>query len=211
MAASLIISSVVSAGAQNIRIEVAGLLGEKAVLVIDGRQKILQIGDSVQGIKLIAIEMEGVTLEIDGRRDFYPLGVTQIGTSFSAPDAKVSERVYRDASGMFRTMGSINGYPVTFLIDTGASIIAMNSSQAKRLGLQYLLDGERTVVSTASGNIGAYHLKLEKVAVGQIKLTNIEAVVIEGTHPEDILLGMSFLGRLNVKNENAVMMLETKF
>jgi aspartyl protease family protein len=112
---------------------------------------------------------------------------------------------------MYRTLGSINGYPVSFLIDTGASIIAMNSIQAKRLGIQYLLDGKPGVVSTASGNVAAYNIRLASVAVGQIKLNDIEAVVIEGTHPEDVLLGMSFLGRLNVRNENEVMMLEPKF
>ncbi len=211
MAAGLIIFSPMLPGAQQMRIEVAGLLGEKAVLVIDGAQKVLQIGDNVQGIKLIAVEQEGVTLEIDGQRGYYPLGSVGIGTSFSAAKAKPVERVYRDSSGMFRTLGSINGYPVSFLVDTGASIVAMNSSQAKRLGIQYLLDGEHTVVSTASGNIGAYNIRLENVAVGQIRLSNIEAVVIEGSHPEDILLGMSFLGRLNVKNENEVMMLEVKY
>lgn len=112
---------------------------------------------------------------------------------------------------MFRTVGSINGYPVNFLVDTGASIVAMNSIQAKRLGIQYLLDGNPTMVSTAGGNVAAYNIRLKNVSVGQIKLQDIDAVIIEGAHPEDVLLGMSFLGRLNVKNENEVMMLETKF
>lgn len=197
-------------GAEGVKIEIAGLLGDKAVLIINGQQQILQLGETVRGIKLVAVAAEGVTLEIDGRQDYYPLGSAQIGTSYSVSE-KISERVYRDGSGMFRTMGSINGYPVNFLIDTGASIVAMNSNEAERLGIQYLLDGQPTMVSTASGNVEAYNIRLENVAIGQIKLSNIEAVVIEGTHPPDILLGMSFLRRLNVKNENEVMMLETRF
>lgn len=198
------------AGAQGARIEVAGLLGEKAVLIIDGRQHVLQPGEAAQGIKLIAINVEGVTLEIDGQQDYYPLGGDRLGTSFSA-SAKASERVYKDRSGMFRTIGSINGQLVNFLVDTGASIIAMNSEEAYRLGIQYLLDGQRITVSTASGEVEAYNVRLKSVAVGRIKLTNVEAVVIEGAHPPEVLLGMSFLGRLNIKNENEVMMLETKF
>ncbi|HEX5055046.1 MAG TPA: retropepsin-like aspartic protease [Gammaproteobacteria bacterium] len=199
------------AGAHDARIEVAGLLGDKAVLVIDGKQKILRTGEATpEGVKLIAVEAEGVTLEIDGARDYYPLGEAGIGTNFDV-SANTVERVYRDSSGMFRAAGSINGYPVNFLVDTGASIVAMNSVQAKRLGIHYLLDGVATVVSTASGKVPAYNVRLDNVAVGRIKLTGIEAVVIEGSHPEEVLLGMSFLGRLNVKNENEVMMLETKF
>jgi aspartyl protease family protein len=198
------------AGAQEARIEISGLLGEKAVLMIDGRQQVLQIGETVQGIKLLAVAAEGVTLEIDGHEDYYPLGSAQVSTSFSVRE-KISERVYRDGNGMFRTMGSINGYPVNFLVDTGASIVAMNSNEAERLGIRYLLDGQPTMVSTASGSAAAYNIRLEKVAVGQIKLTDVEAVVIEGNYPEIVLLGMSFLRQLNVKHENEVMMLETKF
>jgi aspartyl protease family protein len=212
MAAGLVIFSwaALPAGAEGTKIEIAGLLGEKAVLIIDGRQHVLQIDETVRGIKLVGVAAEGVTLEIDGRQDYYPLGSTQVGTSYSLR-TKTSERVYRDGSGMFRTVGSINGYPVNFLIDTGASIVAMNSSEAERLGIRYLLDGQPSMVSTASGKVAAYNIRLENVAVGQIKLTNIDAVVIEGTHPEDILLGMSFLRQLNVKNENEVMMLEMKY
>lgn len=212
MAAALVFSPALSADdGKGVRIEVAGLLGEKAVLVIDGKQKVMQIGETAaEGIKLIAVEAEGVTLEIGGKSDYYPLGSKQVHTSYSV-NVKTVERIYRDSSGMFRTMGSINGYPVSFLIDTGASIVAMNSIQAKRLGIQYLLDGEPAMVSTAAGNVKAYNVRLKNVSVGQIRLADIDAVVIEGTHPEDVLLGMSFLGRLNVKNENEVMMLEVKF
>jgi aspartyl protease family protein len=199
------------AGVHDAHIEVAGLLGDKAVLIIDGKQTILQAGEATpEGVKLIAVEAEGVSLEINGARDYYPLGEAGVGTSFSV-SANTVERVYKDANGMFRAAGSINGYPVSFLVDTGASIVAMNSVQAKRLGIQYLLNGVATVVSTASGKVTAYNVQLDNVAIGRIKLTGIEAVVIEGSHPEEVLLGMSFLGRLNVKNENEVMMLETKF
>lgn len=211
MAGILLFPLAASAAAKGVRVEIAGLLGDKAVLIIDGSQKVLRAGEvTPEGIRLIAIEDEGVTLEINGEHDYYPLGSMQVGTSYTAK-TKTVERIYRDRSGMFRTMGSINGYPVNFLVDTGASIVAMNSIQAKRLGIQYLLDGDPGIVSTASGNVAAYNIRLENVSVGEIKLTNIDAVVIEGTHPEDVLLGMSFLGRLNVKNENEVMMLETKF
>ncbi|HEY3488221.1 MAG TPA: retropepsin-like aspartic protease [Gammaproteobacteria bacterium] len=194
-----------------VQIEVAGLLGDKAVLIINGRQKMLQAGaEAVNGIRLIAVEAEGALLEINGTQEYYALGGKQITTQYAVKE-KISERVYRDNSGMFRTIGSINGYPVSFLVDTGASIIAMNVAAAKRIGIQYLLEGQSTMVSTASGNAAAYSVRLDSVAVGQIKLSNIEAVVIDGTHPPEILLGMSFLSRLNVRNENEVMLLEPRF
>ena len=112
---------------------------------------------------------------------------------------------------MFKTTGSINGYTVNFLVDTGASSIALNSNMAKRLGLQYKLKGDPTIVTTASGSVSAYSINLDRVKVGEIMLRNVAAVVIDGSEPSTPLLGMSYLGRLNIVNEGQVMKLEQKF
>ncbi len=112
---------------------------------------------------------------------------------------------------MYTTVGSINGMPVNFLIDTGASAVAMSAAEAKRLGVNYKLEGERIQVRTASGISAAYRVQLDTVKVGDILQRNVNAFVIEGNAPQMVLLGMSYLGRLKIRNEGSVMHLEQKF
>lgn len=91
------------------------------------------------------------------------------------------------------------------MLDTGATTVAMNKSQAKQLGVDYRMKGERIVVSTASENVKGYRIRLKSVSLGKIKQRNVEAMVIDGDHPGPILLGMSFLGNLKVEKEGKVM------
>ena len=112
---------------------------------------------------------------------------------------------------MFQTTGSINGLPVQFLVDTGASSVAMNSAEARRLGIDYRVVGEETRVATASGIESAYAVNLERVKVGEIQLHNVAGVVIDGAQPQQVLLGMSFLGQLDMNNEGTVMTLRKKY
>lgn len=192
-------------------IEVNALLGTKALIVIDGQRRLLAEGErSEEGVMLVSVEEEGVMLEVNGETTFFSLGSSRVGTKFSRPE-KVVERVYRDNEGMYRTAGSINGHIVGFLVDTGATSIAFNSHDAKRLGINYLLEGVPTTVNTAAGAARAWAVKLDRVTVGQITLHNIPAMVLDGSSPSEVLLGMSFLERLNVQHQGEVMVLETKF
>ncbi len=111
---------------------------------------------------------------------------------------------------MYMTVGNINGRSVRFLVDTGASAISMNTEQAKQLGIHYDKTGIPAGVSTASGFVKAYRVRLKSVSVGKITQTNVEAFVIDGNHPGPILLGMSFLGRLSVEHSGNAMTLIQK-
>src|SRR5690606_1037943 len=114
----------------NIVIEVAGILGSKVVLMIGKRQRVLSIGETApEGVKVIDIDDEGATLEIDGERDYYTMGSSRVSTVFTEPEV-VEELIYKDSSGMYRTSGYINGLPVGFLVDTGATAVAMNRNEA---------------------------------------------------------------------------------
>ncbi len=191
-------------------VQVSGILGSKAVLQVEGKQRIVAIGkSSPEGVKVLAIEGEEVLLEIAGEEQRLTLGDAPIGTAFAQPD-KIVERVYK-SNRMYRTTGTINGRTVDFLVDTGATTVAMNANEAKRLGINFLLDGQKTYVNTASGKAKAFYLKLNTVSVGRIKLSNIDAVVIDGDSPSVVLLGMSFLGRLDIQHKGEVMILETKY
>ncbi|MEM7401677.1 MAG: TIGR02281 family clan AA aspartic protease [Pseudomonadota bacterium] len=191
-------------------IEVMALFKDKAMVNINDKQYLLKVdGEEILGVKLIKATSKYALLEIEGSQKKYILG-NRVQASYSKVEKK-TVHIYRDGNGMFKTTGSINGYTVDFLVDTGASVIALNSAMAKRLGLQYKLKGEQTVVVTASGKEHAYSISLDQVKVGEIMLRNIRGVVIEGNDPDTPLLGMSFLGRLNIKNEGQQMSLEEKF
>ena len=192
-------------------IEVQGLFSNKAVISIDGKRHILAVGKlSPEGVKLVSVNSSGAILEIDGKQKQYNLGdSSSISTTFDQRD-KQQEKIYVNSAGMYMTYGNINGRSVQFLVDTGASAIAMNTDQAKHLGIRYDKYGVPAGVSTASGYADAFKVRLKSVAVGDITQTNVEAFVIAGKHPGPVLLGMTFLGRLDVEHSGNAMTLTQK-
>ena len=193
-------------------IEVQGLFSNKAVISIGGKQHILAVGKlSPEGVKLISVDSSGAVLAIDGQHKQYNLGgSSSVSTTFNQRD-KQQEKIYVNSGGMYMTYGNINGRSVQFLIDTGASAIAMNTDQARHLGIRYDKYGIPAGVSTASGYADAYKVRLKSVSVGDITQTNVEAFVIDGKHPGPILLGMTFLGRLDVERSgNAMTLIQKK-
>ncbi len=190
-------------------IQVAGLFRDKAVVLIDGSRHVLSIGEqSPQGVRLIEADSKRAILEFDGKRGVYPLG-NRVHTGFAAPRI-LQVNVYRSPNGTYVTTGSIDGLPVDFLVDTGATAIAMNSNEARRLGIAYRIVGDKINVNTASGTSSAYSVNLGKVRVGDIEMTNVEAYVLDGEQPGKVLLGMSYLRHLNISNEGQIMRLEKK-
>jgi aspartyl protease family protein len=186
------------------RIEVQALFGGKAIVMIDGQRRTLSAGEaSPEGVKLIKADSKQAVLEVDGRRKAYQPGGA-ISLSYAKPEHH-EEKVYADERGMFHSVGTINGRTVRFLVDTGATTVAMNKSQARQLGVDYRMKGERIVVSTASENVKGYRVRLKSVSLGKIKQNDVDAMVIDGDHPGPILLGMSFLGNLKVEKSGGIM------
>jgi aspartyl protease family protein len=187
-----------------LQVEVQALFGGKAVVSIDGQRRTLSIGQTgPEGVKLINADSKQAVLEIDGKAKAYKPGGA-ISLSYAKPK-HLEEKIYADERGMFRSVGTINGQTVRFLVDTGATTVAMNKSQAKQLGVNYRMTGERIVVSTASENVRGYRVRLKSVSLGKIKQKDVVAMVIDGDHPGPILLGMSFLGKLKVEKAGDVM------
>jgi aspartyl protease family protein len=180
---------------------------------IDGKRHLMRSGEtSPEGVTLVSADSDGAVFRHRGRT----LRRSLDGRAWapgSAPAAASGEevRVYRDNNGMFMTAGSINGLPVGFLVDTGASSVAMNAGEARRLGIDFRVDGDSTYVSTASGVARAYSLRLDRVKVGTIELRNVEALVIDGASPTEVLLGMSFLQRLELLNQGDHLTLRRKY
>ncbi|QKQ27426.1 retropepsin-like aspartic protease family protein [Candidatus Reidiella endopervernicosa] len=192
------------------KLQVMGLFKNKAVMKIDGKRRVLSVGsESPEGVRLISADSQFAVVEIDGKESRLPLG-NEVGANYAS--AVPSEVIIAiDNAGMYRTTGSINGQMVDFLADTGASAVALNANDARRLGIDFRLHGTEARVSTASGIERAYHLKLSSVKVGAIELNDVDAMVLEGDFPTEALLGMSFLGQLTVVNENGMMKLRKRF
>jgi aspartyl protease family protein len=200
-------------GAQAVEsIRVLGLFTNKAIVEIDGKRRVLTVGQREKsGVKLISADSEQAVIEIDGVRNSYRLGAhTALGTKFETPGPAASVQIYPDIAGMYSINGSIEGFPVRFLVDTGATLVSMNRNEAKRLGLDYKLTGTEGRASTASGVTRAYYLTLKRVKVGDIELRDVAAAVIDSDHPPDVLLGNSFLGRLDMQRDGQIMELRKK-
>lgn len=196
--------------AENIVIH--ALFENKAIVIIDGKRRVLTVGQpSPEGIILVDTNTVDETIIIrEGNQErVIKLGAVSLG----AIKEKKNEPVilWANRNGHFYAEGYIDGVAIRFLVDTGATTIALNSKHAKRIGLDYKRLGKKGLASTASGVVPIYSLKLTKVTVGNIDLYNVDAGVIEGSYPAEALLGMSFLGKLEMKNDGQRMDLTKKF
>lgn len=187
---------------------VYALFQDKAVVMVNGMKRVLNVGErSPEGILLLSSDGDSATVEINGRREQLSLG-THLGSAISAP-TQAEVRLYPDAKGMYFTDGAINGQSVRFLVDTGATLIAMNAGLAKRLAIDYRM-GKKGSVETASGIENAFAITLKSVKVGAVELKNVAAVVLDGGYPTEVLLGMSFLGQLEMQHDAKHLVLRKK-
>lgn len=104
----------------------------------------------------------------------------------------------QDRGGHYVAEGEINGQPVTFLVDTGATDVALPESAARALGLEF---GPRIKVMTAAGPATAWLTRLDEVAVGGIRRRNVRASITSGEF-DGILLGMSFLKHYSLQQQD---------
>jgi aspartyl protease family protein len=101
----------------------------------------------------------------------------------------------RNAYGHYVSSGTINDHEVVFLLDTGASDIAVPESLASDIGLT---KNQRILVRTANGNTRAYRTRLASVGIGDIKLYDLNATILTNMSGKEILLGMNFLKHFEI-------------
>ncbi len=181
------------------------LFNERAMLSVDGtKAKIVRAGQTHLGVSLISSNTSEAVIEVNGQRKTLKLnGTATLSQSLGAEPATTGEQslvLYEDSRGFYRTDGYIDGERTNFLVDTGANIVVFSSRAADRLGIDYK-SGQRTFATTASGRAPMYSVSLNSVSVGGIRLRNIQGGVIEGGFPEVPLLGMSFLGGLELNKK----------
>lgn len=196
------------ASAQSADIGVVGLFPNKAVLVIDGAPpKTYSVGASIgPGMKLLAAGDGVATIDVGGRKQTIALG-EHVNRNPAGERASVT--LPADSRGHFMVQGQINGGNVRMLVDTGATMVAMPASEARRLNIDYAR-GRTGFVNTANGVAPAYMVKLDRVKVGDIEIHQVDAMVQE-QGLDIILLGMSFLNRTEMRREGQQMVLTKRF
>ena len=195
-------------------INLNGVVGNKALLVIDGgKPRWLVAGEtSPEGVMLISVSGESAVIEMGGKRQTLTMGQNArlSGGNPSTASGNPSVVLTADSQGHFVTTGTINGVTVRLLIDTGASFISLSGAEAKRLGIDYLA-GRKAFSSTANGVVPTYIVKLDEVRLGDITLNNVDGMVHAGDGLPIALLGMSFLNRMEMKRYGGKMVLTKRY
>ncbi len=205
--ASLLLANVCFA---ETKVNIVGLFNNKAVLIINGgKPKTLSVGQTSEGVKLIAANSQIATLQIEGKTK--QLGMGQAATVGGGANSAVQSVVlYANSQGHYVSDCQINGVTLKFLLDTGATTVALNSGDAKYANIDYKR-GEPIQVSTANGIVTAYRTTIATLKIGSVTLNQVEVSVLEGGSPSVVLLGMSALSRLDMKREDIALTLTKKY
>jgi aspartyl protease family protein len=192
------------------QVNIVGLFSNKAVVIINGgKPKTLSVGQTSDGVKLVAADSKIATLQIEGKtKQLYMGQAASVGAA--ASNATSSVTLYSNAQGHFLSDCQINGVTLKFLVDTGATTVALNSGDAKYANIDYKR-GEPIQVGTANGVVTAYRVTIANLKIGSITLSQVEASVLEGGSPSEVLLGMSALSRLDMKRQGIALILTKKY
>lgn len=192
-------------------VKAIALFENRAMLSVDGgKAKIVRVGKTLSGVKLLSSNTSEAVIEVNGKRERLTLNSSlvleeSLGSKASNSYAS-SVQLFVDSQGFFRGKGAINGEALEFLVDTGANLVVLNSVEANRIGIDYK-SGAETFAQTASGVAPMYLITAKKMSLGGIELSNVQMGVIEGGFPAYPLLGMTFLGRLNMERSGEIMTL----
>jgi len=198
-----------NAWSEDLQILVMALYRDHVVVEINRKQHFLAVGQRTpEGVTLISANSNQAVMDIAGQRSTFELN-NRVGGVYSAPAEMPVVSIW-PTNGMYLASGSVNGYTVDFMVDTGATVIAINGETAKRLGVDYL-GANQIGVRTASGVELAYSIQLQNVQLGDISLDNVDAVVIDGPEPQRALLGMSFLNAFDMERKGERLDLRRKF
>ena len=200
-------------------VALAGLMGGKALVVVDkGAPKLLAIGESHQGVKLLGVQGDQALLEYAGVSHSLRLGEAPAGIRNGTGQGAGSSGVVPSnqtivlpvgTGGHFYSKALINGKSVQVLVDTGATSVALGADEAQRLGLDFKA-GKQVRVATANGPAQAWQIKLSSLRMGDVELFDVDAVVTASYMPM-VLLGNSFLTRFQMTRTNDQMVLVKRF
>ena len=205
--AALLTVLVAGSAAQAQSVALAGMLGNKALLVVNGTApKTVAAGETHEGVKVISTSSDQAVVEQNGKRNILRIGEAPVNVGASKSGGKGNRIVLvAGTGGHFMTAGQINGKAVQFMVDTGATSVAMGAQDAERTGINFRI-GQPVMMSTANGSVQGYRIKLDSVRVGDVEVFGVDAVVTPQPMPY-MLLGNSFLTRFQMLRENDQMTL----
>jgi len=119
-------------------------------------------------------------------------------------DGFIEVKLVSNQQGHFVASGQINGQPVDFMLDTGATDVSIPADLAKRLKLE---EGFGVTLSTANGLSQGYRTRIDRLQVGDIVLRDVRALVAPGLDGNQVLLGMSALNKLEFTQRGGTMLL----
>ena len=212
LSATALLAVVTAAHAQSVTL--AGSMGTKALLVIDGQPHTLAVGQSARGVTLLQLSDGQAQVRTGGQTGSATatlrLGAAPARLSGTPQAATAAREIVLPVGlgGHFMSSGAINGRPVQFMIDTGATMVALSQAEAERIGLDYR-DAPRAVTQTANGAVPVHRVSLRTVRLGEVDVANVDAIVMPAQMPY-VLLGNSFLGRFQMRRENDQLRLERR-
>lgn len=188
----------------------SGRMGDKALLIINGQLHTVSPGAKRDGVTLISVAENQATVEIEGQRQVLILGASAARvTSAPSPRSSGGKIILTAGSGgHFLSLGLVNGRSVQFMLDTGATSVALSQQDAEHIGIDWR-SGQRISVSTANGQIMAYRVLLNTVSIQDVQVHNVEATIVPSPMPY-ALLGNSFLTRFQMNRVNDQMTLEKR-
>jgi aspartyl protease family protein len=186
----------------------SGMLGDKALLIIDGQARGVAVGATVQGVKLVRLDGTQAQVEADGKTTILRLGggAKVAGSDGTATGTRIV--IPAGAGGHYRGLASINGHPVQYIVDTGATFIAMGADVASSLGLDYS-SSTATAAMTANGAVAARKVTLNKVTIGDVTIFNVECMIVPQAM-RDVLLGNSFLSHFQMHSDSDTLVLDKR-
>lgn len=209
-AAVLSLTACLAAHAQSVTL--SGVLGSKALLVIDGgAPRALAAGESLQEVRVLQVAGDTAVVEIKGQRQTLRLGESPIQ---AGPRAGGGEGMARrvvlkaDGRGHFVERGQINGKTMLYMVDTGASSVAIGRPDAERMGLPFL-SGQPVIMRTANGEAQGWRMRLDSVRIGDVEVYGVDAVIAPQAMPY-VLLGNSFLSHFQMTRQGSEMVLERR-
>lgn len=208
LCAALLATTATLAGAQTVLLQ--GTLGNKALLIVDGAPpRAVAAGESHKEVKVLSVAGDQATVEVGGKRQTLRVGdaPAHVGGAVQPQGSKIV--LSADTGGHFMAQGRINGKAVQFMVDTGATSVAMSIAEAERLGIDYK-KGRLGRAGTANGVVNLWSVRLASVRIGEVEIFDVEAAVVPASMPY-ILLGNSFLSRFQMRRDNDMMVLERRY
>ncbi|MBP7329006.1 MAG: TIGR02281 family clan AA aspartic protease [Alicycliphilus sp.] len=186
-------------------VALAGILGGKALLVVNGSApRGVAPGESHMGVQVVSVGREDAVVDSAGGRRSLRLGEAPVRVGGSGTGQRVVLKA--DARGHFVSSGQINGRIMQYMVDTGASTIAIGRPDAERMGLKFEEQGQSVRMNTANGVAQGWRLRLDSVRVGDVELRGVDAIVTPQPMPY-VLLGNSFLREFEMSRNGDEMML----